>query len=109
MTISLAQVKQKLAEVWEDWFVTNGGAHVRASARVFEDVDISSGDHTISLNGGVADGVYCDTAGEILKIDTTQQTGHTTLALQIGFNPIEVTKVYQAGSTISGNVQAYGF
>ena len=82
---------------------------VNASARIWEHVDISSTDHTVSLKGGVADGVYCDTAGEILKIDTTLQTGYTTLALQAGFNPMEVTKIYKTGSTISGSVDVYGF
>jgi hypothetical protein len=88
---------------------TAGATHVNASARIWENVDISSTDHTPSMNGGVADGVYCDTAGEILKVDTTRQSGYTTPALQAGFNPMEVTKVYKVGSTITGNAALYGF
>jgi len=88
----------------QDIFTTSNSMHVYASVKVWENVDISSTDHTPSLNNGVAMAVYCDTAGEILKIDTLESTGITTLALQAGYNPIEVTKVYKVGSTITGNV-----
>ena len=75
-----------------------------ASAREMEHVDISGGDHVCALESGIALAVYCDTAGEILKIDNTKMTGYTTLALQAGWNEIEVTRVWQTGSTIAGNV-----
>lgn len=77
---------------------------VRASVSEMEHVDISGGDHDVVINSGLAYGIYCDTAGEILKIDNNKLTGYTTLGLQAGWNEIEVTKVWQAGSTIAGNV-----
>ena len=80
-----------------------------ASARFIERLDIGSGDHTFSLGDGVAYGVYCDTAGEILKIDNTEMTGYTTLALQAGWNPLEVIKVYQTGSTVAGDIDLYSW
>ena len=76
----------------------------QASLKWLERVDISSTDHTYGLNGGVAFGINCDTAGEILKIDNTTQTGFTTVALQAGYNPIEITKIWKTGSTITGNI-----
>ena len=86
-----------------------GAARVRASFRSLEHVDISAVDHVVAIGNGVADGIYCDTAGEILKIDTLTLTGFTTLALQEGYNPIEVTKIYKTGSTIAGNVDVGSF
>lgn len=86
-----------------------GAARVRASFRSLEHVDISSVDHVVTIGDGVADGIYCDTTGEILKIDTATMTGFTTLALQAGYNPIEVTKIYKIGSTIAGNVDVGSF
>ena len=88
---------------------TNGASHVRASFKSLERIDISGGDHDVVINNGVADGVYCDTAGEVLKIDNNSVTEFTTLPLQAGYNPIEVTKVYQAGTAIFGNVDLGGF
>lgn len=82
----------------------NGQRNAFASAREMEHVDIGTADHQVTINGGVAMAVYCDTAGEILTIDNTMLTGYTTLALMEGWNAIEVTKIYQTGSTISGNV-----
>ena len=79
-------------------------APIRASVIELEHVDISGGDHDVVINSGLAYVVYCDTAGEILKIDNTKMTGFTTLALQAGYNEIEVTKIWQTGSTIAGNV-----
>jgi len=66
-------------------------------------------DHTVTINGGVAYGVYCDTEGEILKIDNQTQAGYTTLALQAGFNPMEITKIYAVGTTITGNIDVYAW
>jgi len=83
---------------------TVGSAHSYASASLLELVDISSTDHTVLINGGQAMAIYCNTAGEILKIDTGRQTAFTTLALQAGWNQIAVTKVYKTGSTIAGSV-----
>ena len=91
------------------WKGSNGVGHIRASFKSMEHVDISGGDHVVVINSGVADGVYCDTAGEILKIDNNSLTGFTTLPLQAGYNPIEVKKVYQTGSTIVGNVDVGSF
>ena len=82
---------------------------VNASARQWEAVSLASTDYVPTMNGGLADGVYCDTAGCILKIDTSRVTGYTTLALQAGFNPMEVTKIYKTGSTLAGSIAAYGF
>jgi hypothetical protein len=87
----------------------NDRVQVGASARELEHVDISGGDHDVVINGGVGMAIYCDTAGEIIKIDNTMMTGYTTLALQAGINEIEVTKVYQTGSTITGNVDVYAW
>lgn len=83
--------------------------HVRASFVSMEHVDISAVDHVVAITAGVADGIYCDTAGEVLKIDNSVLVGYTLPALQAGFNPIEVTKVYKAGSTIVGNVDVGSF
>lgn len=85
--------------------VESGGAkHFYASTKIWETVNIVAGDHAPALTGGVAKAMYCSQAGEVLKIDTTLQTGYTTPPLQAGFNPMEVTKVYQTGSTIAGTV-----
>ena len=75
-----------------------------ASARLFERLDISGGDHIVEINEGTGLAIYCDTAGEIIKFDNTEMTGYTSLALQAGFNEIEVTKIYQTGSTVAGDI-----
>lgn len=82
-----------------------GSDHIFASAREFELVDISSTDHEVSINDGIAFAINCDTAGEILKIDTEVMTGYTTLPLVEGINLIQCTKVYKTGSTIAGIVE----
>ena len=82
---------------------------VEASIQYLEAVDISSTDHTVAEGNGVGRCVICDTAGEIIKFDSTKQTGMTTVALQAGITPLEVVKVYKTGSTISGNVQVGGW
>ena len=93
--------------------VTVDSSHVMASPDLWEHVDSlaasPNADHAITINSGLAYGVYCDTAGEILKIDTPRQTGFTTLALQAGYNPMKITKIYLTGSTISGNVDVYAW
>jgi len=85
--------------------VESGGAkHFYAGAKLWETVNIGGGDHVVAIAGGVAKAVYCAQAGEVLKIDTALQAGYVTPPLQAGFNPMEVTKVYQAGSVIAGTV-----
>ena len=74
---------------------------VFASASKLEKLDISGGDHDVVINNGVAFGVNCESAGEILKIGTTEQTGYTTVPLQAGMNLIEIVKVYQTGSIVA--------
>jgi len=68
-----------------------------------EEVDISTTDHTVAINNGIAMCVVCDTDGEILKIDTPKQAGITRTFFK-GYNPRAVTKVYKVGSSIAGNV-----
>lgn len=89
--------------------LTSGAARIHASFRSLEHVNISVADHDVAIGGGTADGIYCDTVGEVLKIDTPTMTGFTTLELQIGYNPIEVTKIYKDGSTIVGSVDVGSF
>lgn len=89
---------------FENIWSTNHSLHVFASVKTWEAVDISSVDHDVTLNDGLAMAIYCEVAGEVLKMDTTEATGQTTPALQAGFNPWECTKVYKTGSTLAGNV-----
>ncbi len=88
---------------------TVGNDHVFASAKFFELVDISSVDHDVVINDGVAMAIFCDTDGEVLKIDTPDQTGYTPLPLIQGINPISCTKIYKTGSTITGNVELWSW
>jgi len=84
---------------------TNGADHQFASAKALELVDVSSTDHSVVIGGGIAMAMYCDTAGEILKIDMPAMTvPFTTLALQAGWNQISCTKIYKVGSTIAGGI-----
>ena len=64
-------------------------------------------DHTVAGNNGVATVIYCDTAGEILKIKLLDGSDYTTPPLQAGYNPRVCTYIYAttAGSTIAGTVE----
>ena len=72
------------------------------SAREWEAVDVTGGDQTPTINGNKAMGLYCDTAGTIIKFDSSKATG-ITVTLPAGWNPLEITKVYQTGTTVAGN------
>jgi len=64
-------------------------------------------DHTVAINDGIAYCIYCDTAGEILKIKLLDGSDYTTPPLQAGYNPRICTYIYSTsnGSTIAGNIE----
>jgi len=77
---------------------------VFASAREWELVDISTTDHVVGINGGVAMAIYCETADESMTVDTTRMVAETTPVLEKGMNAFEVTRVDRAATTLTGNV-----
>lgn len=62
--------------------------------------DVSAADHDITLEGGIAKGVYLSTAGD-LKVDTPNGDVITYPALEPGFHPIPHKKIYTAGTTVT--------
>ena len=83
-----------------------GPKAVQASAQYME--LLTGNDQDIAVGGGIAKGVLCDTAGSVLQVVSTK-SAFTTIALQAGYNPIEIVSIVGAGTTLVGNVQAYGF
>lgn len=63
-------------------------------------IDYSGGDQTVS---GVARGIYVGVTGNV-KVDMPGASGITFSNLPVGFAPIQVTKVYQTGSTITSSL-----
>ena len=83
---------------------TGGAAHVFASVKEWE--AITDADITISINGGVAMAIYCESAGDVVQLSNSLTTNKATPVLQQGFNPWEVTAVFAAGTVLVGNCWA---
>ena len=77
---------------------------VFASAREWE--AITDTDMRISINGGVAYAIYCESAGDVLEISNTATTKKVTPVLQAGMNEFEVTEIFAANTVLVGNCWA---
>ena len=64
--------------------------------------EISGADQDVSINRGVASGIFCEADGCELTVDTTIASNKITPVLKAGYNPWEVTKVYNTGTTLVG-------
>jgi hypothetical protein len=78
--------------------------HVFASVREWE--AITAANANITINGGVAMGIYCESAGDVVQISNSITTNKATPVLQAGFNPWEVTETFAAGTVLVGNCWA---
>lgn len=63
-------------------------------------IDYSGGNQTLT---GRVRGVYVGTSGH-LKVDMAGGTAVTFSNLPVGFHPMNITKIYQTGSTAAGLV-----
>ena len=88
---------------------TGGAKHFYASAKAWENVNLGAGDQVVTITGGVAKGVYRPQAGTLLKNDTSLQAVYPSLPLQAGFNPMEITKIFQAGSVLVGSAAVFSW
>lgn len=62
---------------------------------------------TISINGGTAHAVFCESAGDVLEITNSKTSASkVTPVLVAGFNPWEVQTVVAAGTVLVGNCWA---
>jgi hypothetical protein len=77
------------------------GHSVFASAREWE--ALTGNNQTITINNGVANAIYSETAGDVIQITNTRETAKTSPVLQAGMNEFEVTSITGAGTTLAGN------
>lgn len=85
---------------------TEQNMHVFASVKEWEEIDVTGGDQTITINGGVAMAIFCEDDGCELTIDTQHSTNKITPVFKAGVVPWEVTKIYQTGTTLVGQCWA---
>jgi len=88
------------------WNYTGGAAHMSTPIKEWEVIDVSGGNQTITINGGTAHAIMCDSDGTVLTVDTALMTNALMPTLRTGGNPYGVTQVYQTGTSLVGNVYA---
>lgn len=81
----------------------SGIYHDVSSAHGAVAVDVSSADQSLALG---CRGLYVGTTGDI-KVDLPSNTGITFTNVAVGIFPVQVTKVYNSGTTASGIVALY--
>jgi hypothetical protein len=88
-----------------DLAATNKAIHVFASVKEWE--AIAEANASITINGGVAMAIFCESAGSVIEITNSVTTSSkVTPVLPAGFFPIEVMTTVAAGTVLVGNVWA---
>ena len=77
------------------------GHSVFASARDWE--ALTGNNQDITINNGVANAIYSETAGDVIQITNTLVTAKTSPVLEAGMNEFEVRSIVGAGTTLAGN------
>jgi hypothetical protein len=64
-----------------------------------EVADVSSSDFTVTIDGGVAKGLYISADGDV-KVDTPNGETITYKTMAAGFHPLPHTKIYTSGTSV---------
>lgn len=75
-------------------------SEVFASVREWE--LLTGSDQEITINGGVAHAIYCETAGDVIVAATTKQAAKELPLLEKGMNAFSITDVTGTGTTLAG-------